>query len=139
MTTSAELTVTDATVPGIDASVPDIDASAPDIDASAPDIDASVPGIIAVASVATDKPGRYAKQLVAHLGRKLTFTWSDGIASAPIAEGTGSLTAGGGVLTLGAPARDPGAPTVLPDVLGRHLERFGQRDGLVVTWNEALG
>src|SRR3954451_15366879 len=101
-------------------------------------IDESVPAIIAVASVATDKPGRYAKQLVAHLGRKLTFTWSDGIASAPIATGTGSLTAGDGVLTLVATARDRESLTVIQDVLGRHLERFGQRDGLVVTWNEAL-
>src|SRR4051794_27788543 len=125
MTTSAELTVTDASVP--------------DIDVSVPDIDATVPGIIAVASVATDKPARYAKQLVAHLGRKLTFTWSDGIASAPIGAGTGSLTAGDGVLTLVATARDREPLTVIQDGLGRHLERFGQRDGLVVAWNEALG
>ena len=51
-------------------------------------IDGSVPVIIAVASVPTDKPARYAKQLVSHLGRKLPFMWSDGIASAPIAAGT---------------------------------------------------
>ena len=56
-----------------------------------------------------------------------------------IAAGTGSLSAGEAVLTLVATAPDRASLTVIQDVLGRHLERFGQRDGLVVTWNEDLG
>lgn len=101
--------------------------------------DTTVPAVIALATVVTDKPDRYAKQLVSHLGRKVTFTWADGIASAPIGSGTGSVSSGNGALTLVATAPDRASLEMIQDVLGRHLERFGQRDELVVTWNEALG
>ena len=41
---------------------------------------------------------------------------------------------GDGVLTLRAQAPDTETLERVQDVLGRHLERFGQRNELVVTW-----
>ena len=88
----------------------------------------------ATASVVTDKPERYAKQLVSHLGRRLTWTTEGPTSSATIGAGIGSVTTGDGVLMLTASAPDPESLATIQDVLGRHLERFGQRDELVVDW-----
>ena len=58
------------------------------------------------------------------------------MSTATIAGGTGIVEVGDGVLTLRAQAEDPEALERVQDVLGRHLERFGQRNELVVTWAE---
>jgi hypothetical protein len=87
------------------------------------------------ADVITDAPERYAKQLVSHLGRRVEFS-SDGTAStARFGDGTGRVVVGEGVLTLLAEAPDPDSLAKIQDVLGRHLERFGQRNELAVTWH----
>jgi uncharacterized protein len=41
---------------------------------------------------------------------------------------------GDGVLTLTAEGPDEEGVARVEDVLGRHLERFGQRNELTVTW-----
>ena len=51
--------------------------------------------------------------------------------------GTGSIVVGDGVLTLVAEAHAPDGLARVQQVLGDHLQRFGQRDGLVVAWNPA--
>jgi hypothetical protein len=86
------------------------------------------------ADVPTDAPARYAKQLVSHLGRRVEWTTEGPLSTAPIAGGTGSVEVGDGVLVLRAQAPDAEALERVKDVLGRHLERFGQRSDLVVTW-----
>ncbi len=90
--------------------------------------------LTARADVPTDSPARYAKQLVSHLGRKVAFVTDGSSSTARIADGTGTIVVGEGVLTLIAEATDPETLARVQDVLGRHLERFGQRNELVVTW-----
>jgi uncharacterized protein len=94
-----------------------------------------VPDILAArADVPTDAPARYAKQLVSHLGRRVEWTTDGPVSTATIAGGTGIVEVGDGVLTLRAQAGDAESLERVQDVLGRHLERFGQRNELVVTW-----
>jgi hypothetical protein len=92
--------------------------------------------LTARADVPTETPDRYAKQLVSHLGRRLEFATEGGTSTARIGEGTGRVVVGDGVLTLLAEAPDADGLTRVQDVLGSHLERFGQRNELVVTWVE---
>jgi hypothetical protein len=86
------------------------------------------------ADVPTDAPARYAKQLVSHLGRRVEWTTEGTTSTATIAGGTGVVEVGDGVLTLRAQAPDTESLERVQDVLGRHLERFGQRNELVVSW-----
>ena len=89
------------------------------------------------AVVATDAPERYAKQLLAHLGRKNTVEPIDGGSNGGrlvFAYGTGTVRPEGSRLVLEAAAPDDESLAHVEDVLARHLERFGARRELVVTW-----
>jgi len=90
--------------------------------------------LTARADVPTESPERYAKQLVSHLGRRVEFTTDGPTSTASIAGGTGVIQVGEGVLTLRAEAPDAETLDRVQDVLGRHLERFGQRNELAVVW-----
>jgi hypothetical protein len=89
------------------------------------------------ADVVTDAPGRYAKQLVSHLGRRVEWATDGDTSTAAFGTGTGRVVVGDGVLTLLAEAPDAEGLARVQDVLGRHLERFGQRDELAVRWQDA--
>jgi uncharacterized protein len=89
------------------------------------------------ADVPTDAPERYAKQLVSHLGRRTEWTTEGTTSTASIAGGTGTVEVGDGVLTLRAEAPDAESLATVQHVLGSHLERFGQRNELAVTWTAA--
>jgi hypothetical protein len=91
------------------------------------------------ADVATATPDRFAKQLVSHLGHRVTFTADGAGSTAEIGGGVGTVLVGDGVLTLLAQAPDDDSLARVQDVLGRHLERFGQRHELVVTWFTTSG
>ncbi|TFV88739.1 DUF2218 domain-containing protein [Blastococcus sp. CT_GayMR16] len=95
--------------------------------------------LTARADVPTEAPARYAKQLVSHLGRRVEWTTDGAVSTATIAGGTGIVEVGDGVLTLRAEAPDSESMARVQDVLGRHLERFGQRNELVVTWSGGPG
>ena len=90
--------------------------------------------LTARADVLTEAPARYAKQLVSHLGQRVEFTTEGGTSTASIGEATGSIVVGDGVLTLLAEAPDAESLARVQHVLGSHLERFGQRNELTVTW-----
>jgi len=92
------------------------------------------PLITGRAEVPTDTPDRYAKQLIAHLGRKLAFSSDGATSTATIGEATGQIVVGDGQLTLVATGVDEEAVARVEHVLGSHLERFGQRNELNVTW-----
>ena len=92
------------------------------------------PALSARADVPTDSPERYAKQLVSHLGHRVEFATVGDTSTADIGGGTGSVVVGTGVLTLLAQGPDAETLARVQDVLGRHLERFGQRNELTVTW-----
>jgi len=99
--------------------------------------DGSGNGLVAVAEVATDVPERYAKQLVSHLGRRLTWTTDGDTSRAAMGTGVGTVVVGAGVLTLRAEAPDVETLARIQQVLGSHLERFGERKGLSVSWRGA--
>ncbi|MCC5575722.1 DUF2218 domain-containing protein [Microtetraspora sp. AC03309] len=88
-----------------------------------------------IAYVATDAAARYAKQLASHLGRKLEAEeLPDGGYRLTFSAGEGVLTPEADRLVMRASAADAESLGVVQDVLGRHLERFGQRNELTVTW-----
>ncbi len=86
------------------------------------------------ADVVTATPERYAKQLVSHLGRRVEWVTDGATSTATWGTATGRVVVGDGVLTLLASGPDAEAVAHVENVLGRHLERFGQRNELTVTW-----
>jgi hypothetical protein len=89
------------------------------------------------AVVVTDAAARYAKQLLAHLGRKNPVEALEGEPDGGqlvFSYGTGIVRPGDGALLLVAEAPDADGLAHVEDVLARHLERFGARRELVVTW-----
>ena len=97
------------------------------------------------AVVATPTPERYAKQLAAHLGHRLEVREeADGVR---LVFGAGDGTTDGAsigdcllrsqdaALELSASAAAPADLERITQVVGSHLERFGQRNELVVVWH----
>lgn len=92
----------------------------------------------ATAVVTTDAAVRYAKQLLAHLGRKNTVEPVDGAPDGGrlvFAYGLGTVRPEDGRLVLEAFAADEESLARVQDVLARHLERFGARRELSVRWS----
>jgi len=92
------------------------------------------------ARVVTDRPARYGKQLVSHLGRRSEGAWDDEAGSGWIdfGESRAELTAGADALDIRLDAT-PERLAAMEDVVGRHLVRFGARDELVVRWTRSDG
>lgn len=86
------------------------------------------------AHVTTDRPGRYAKQLVSHLGRKLAFAQDGPTATATVGSTVASITIGDGVLVLQVTGTDRDGVARAEGALASHLVRFGDKDELAVTW-----
>ena len=98
-----------------------------------------------VAHVPTDRPARYGRQLVAHMGRKITTSWDDDSATGLLSfDLEGPVT---GVVEL---ACDDGALVLtlrtaaerldrLEQITGIHLARFGYKEGLTVVWTRDDG
>lgn len=93
-----------------------------------------IAALTSTARVATDAAPRYAKQLASHLGRKAEVREEPGGIRLILGGGECLLQPGDDVLTMTATAPDAEALGVVTDVVGRHLERFGQRNELVVEW-----
>lgn len=91
--------------------------------------------LYARAEIATPAPDRYIKQLVSHLGNKITTKMqADGSAVIAVEDGRCTLTTGTELLVLEASADSTEGLAHIQDVVGRHLERFGARAGLRVQW-----
>ena len=90
------------------------------------------------AEVATDAPERYAKQLVSHLGHRVSVTETPEGSVLAFDGGRGTVRVAEGAVILEAVAGSPAALATVQDVLGRHLERFGAKAQLVVTWSPAV-
>jgi uncharacterized protein len=95
---------------------------------------ATMANITSRADVVTATPARYSKQLVSHLSRRIEWTTEGATSTATVGTATGRIVVGEGILTLVAEGPDEEAVARVEDVLGRHLERFGQRNELTVTW-----
>jgi|SRR5690242_3802784 len=91
----------------------------------------------AVAEIPTDAAERYAKQLLTHLGHKVTY---EPLEDEPLggrlvfSYATATVVPAADRLTLTARAADPASLERVQDVLKRHLERFGARRELRVEW-----
>lgn len=92
------------------------------------------------ADVLTDAPARYAKQLAAHLGRRLIAEETPvgpRVTMEEVELGRASClmdTSATDVLHLEVEGDGQAAVDRLAQVVGSHLERFGERAGLVVEW-----
>jgi uncharacterized protein len=91
--------------------------------------------VTSTSRVVTDRGERYRKQLASHFGNKVevaeepdraVLKWGFG--------GATTLTVEPDALVMRADADDEQTLDRVKDVTGRHLERFGEKDGLVVTW-----
>lgn len=93
--------------------------------------------LYARAEIATPAPDRYIKQLVSHLGHKITTKMrADGSAVIAVEDGQCTLTTGTELLVLEASADSTKGLAHIQDVVGRHLERFGARADLRVQWRD---
>ena len=85
------------------------------------------------ADVPTPAASRYAKQLASHLGHRAEVR--DEPEGPRVVIGAGScLLVAGDSLVLRAEAPDPETLERVQHVVGSHLERFGARNELAVTW-----
>ena len=101
--------------------------------------DAAAP-LTSTAVVPTDAAARYAKQLLAHLGRKAGVEPVEGEPDGgrlTLSAGTGIVRPRADHLVMEALAPDAESLAVVEDVLSRHLERFGARRELAVTWQRS--
>ncbi|SEN15377.1 DUF2218 domain-containing protein [Nonomuraea pusilla] len=85
--------------------------------------------------VETDRAGRYLAQLCKHFARKVPAEWTDDHGTARFDWGTCVLRAHPDALTLHVEAADEESLDRVRHVVTDHLERFGARDGLRVTWS----
>jgi hypothetical protein len=92
---------------------------------------------IATASVATGAAERFAKQLASHLGRRAEVGEESGGTRLLFGDGDCLMQPRDTTLELTVTATDGPALDRLTDVVGRHLERFGQRSELTVIWQRA--
>ena len=92
--------------------------------------------IVSTAGVATERRARYGKQLVSPRGRKSVGVWDE-------ASGSGTLDMGNSAahvtLKSTTDALVIAVETADTDIasyedVGRHLERFGESDGVRVHW-----
>jgi hypothetical protein len=101
------------------------------------------------ARVATERPTLYLRQLCEHFAHtdqrhsdqefNVAFDDHQGLVDfAPVVSGTLRLDAREeGVLALFASATDHAALERVQRIVGKHVVRFGPRDGLTVEWNPA--
>ena len=90
-----------------------------------------------VAVVTAEASARYAKQLLSHVGRKASVQPLEGVPEGGqlvFPYGIGTIRPEMDRLVLHASAADLESLARVEDVLGRHLVRFGARQGLTVTW-----
>ena len=98
--------------------------------------------VTSAASVPTDRPDRYGKQLAGHFSHKIPFEWD-----AETKTGTGTFAEGAGQVTLVAAegsldlalVTTPELVERLEGVIGGHLVRFGAKDELRCHWSRNDG
>jgi len=90
--------------------------------------------LTATAVVSTEAPARYAKQLASHLGRRAEVRAEADGTRIVLGDSSCLLQSRPGSLELSATADSDDALERVMDVVGRHLERFGQRNELHVEW-----
>jgi hypothetical protein len=103
--------------------------------------DAQPPGTVVTmqskhGSMSTGRPERYAKQLAGHWARKTEQADENGATTLRFENGnTVLLRPGAAVLEVEVTVPDGGDVDAFAQVVAEHLQRFGQRDELDVTWS----
>ena len=106
--------------------------------------EASYP-LISVATVPTERAARYGKQLVSHMGHKITGSWDEETSSGyllfdregPVL-GRFDVVASPSALTIEL-RTEPERADRLEFIVGIHLARFGARDSLAISWERTDG
>ena len=101
--------------------------------------------LIATASVPTERAARYGKQLVSHMGHKITGSWDEEAGSGyllfdregPVL-GRFDVVASASALRLEL-RTEPERADRLEFIVGIHLARFGARDSLAISWERTDG
>ena len=93
------------------------------------------PALTSTAIVATTRPERYLKQLASHLGQRIPVVQEGArtVWTFPFGGCVGTATPQ--TIEFRAEATTPDDLARIEDVIGRHLERFGARDTLIVRWS----
>jgi hypothetical protein len=90
----------------------------------------------------TDRPSRYGKQIVSHLGRRALAEWNDdtntGVVTFADDAGVAEFACESGALRIDL-RTPPGLIPKFESVVGEHLVRFGVRDELTVSWTRSDG
>ena len=123
-----------------DASTPASAHAAPDPSAAP----ASFP-LNSVARIPTQRAARYGKQLVSHMGHKITGFWDEEAGSGHLlfdregpVLGRFDVVASPSALTIEL-RTEPERADRLEFIVGIHLARFGARDSLAVVWERTDG
>lgn len=142
-TTSGTPARTSETAP-IEAAAPaPVDAAPVDAAPEEP-ASASFP-LIATASVSTERAARYGKQLVSHMGHKITGSWDEETASGYLLfDREGPVLGRFDVIASASDLRlelrtEPERADRLEFIVGIHLARFGARDSLAISWERTDG
>ena len=123
-----------------------IEAAAPAPVDAAPEepTSASFP-LIATASVSTERAARYGKQLVSHMGHKITGSWDEEAGSGYLLfDREGPVLGRFDVIASASDLRlelrtTPERADRLEFIVGIHLARFGARDSLAISWERTDG
>lgn len=123
-----------------DASTPASAHAAPDPSAAP----ASFP-LISAATIPTERAARYGKQLVSHMGHKITGFWDEEASSGHLLfDREGPVLGRFDVVASASDLRlelrtEPERADRLEFIVGIHLARFGARDSLAVVWERTDG
>ena len=123
-----------------------IEAAAPAPVDAAPEEPASASfPLIATASVSTERAARYGKQLVSHMGHKITGSWDEEAGSGYLLfDREGPVLGRFDVVASASDLRlelhtEPERADRLEFIVGIHLARFGARDSLAISWERTDG
>ena len=106
--------------------------------------EASYP-LISVATVPTERAARYGKQLVSHMGHKITGSWDEEAGSGYLLfDREGPILGRFDVVASASDLRlelrtEPERADRLEFIVGIHLARFGARDSLAISWERTDG
>ena len=106
--------------------------------------EASYP-LISVATVPTERAARYGKQLVSHMGHKITGSWDEEAGSGYLLfDREGPVLGRFDVIASASDLRlelrtTPERADRIEFIVGIHLARFGARDSLAISWERTDG
>ena len=88
------------------------------------------------ASILTDRPERWAKQLLSHFAAKVDVVHDGDGGTITFGAGTGTVRVEPNLLVFEVEGETEEDAQVVQNVLGGHFERFAAKDGLTATWTE---